>query len=241
MTTIEAIETTYAGCRFRSRLEARWAVLFDHMGIKWQYEPQGYEINVAGEKRPYLPDFWLDNVDGGTWCEVKGSPEGLDLPLLAYAAHPEHGLPGNLAGGKAYGGHRLLILGPIPPEDPWASPLHCVLTWRGNDAAPGVYATSALFFGPALIGTDLTAPVLGPDGTIYTGKPELWATISGSEKVFTGMSVAYRIARMARFEHGERPQIPEPLDLGSEPALVGADVRDRIAGLRAKHSTDGAA
>lgn len=29
--TIRAIETRYAGCRFRSRLEARWAVFFDHL------------------------------------------------------------------------------------------------------------------------------------------------------------------------------------------------------------------
>jgi hypothetical protein len=31
---MKAIETRYAGCLFRSRLEARWAVLFDHLGIE---------------------------------------------------------------------------------------------------------------------------------------------------------------------------------------------------------------
>lgn len=36
-----ALTTRYAGCRFRSRLEARWAVFFDHLGIEWEYEPQG--------------------------------------------------------------------------------------------------------------------------------------------------------------------------------------------------------
>lgn len=30
---IKAIETRYAGCLFRSRLEARWAVFFRHVGI----------------------------------------------------------------------------------------------------------------------------------------------------------------------------------------------------------------
>lgn len=30
MTALAAIETTYAGCRFRSRLEARWAVALDN-------------------------------------------------------------------------------------------------------------------------------------------------------------------------------------------------------------------
>lgn len=41
---IQAIETSYKGCRFRSRLEARYAVFFDALGIEWQYEPQGFEI-----------------------------------------------------------------------------------------------------------------------------------------------------------------------------------------------------
>lgn len=33
--TIKAIETRYAGCR-RSRLEARWAVVFDTLGFAWE-------------------------------------------------------------------------------------------------------------------------------------------------------------------------------------------------------------
>jgi len=37
MTTIKPIETHYAGHRFRSRLEARWAVFLDAMEIPWQY------------------------------------------------------------------------------------------------------------------------------------------------------------------------------------------------------------
>jgi len=39
---IAAIPTRYAGCHFRSRLEARWAVFFDHMRIDWVYEPEGF-------------------------------------------------------------------------------------------------------------------------------------------------------------------------------------------------------
>lgn len=37
-------ETSYAGCLFRSRLEARWAVFFDTLGIRWEYEPDRYSI-----------------------------------------------------------------------------------------------------------------------------------------------------------------------------------------------------
>jgi hypothetical protein len=64
---IKAIPTRYAGCHFRSRLEARWAVFFDSLGIAWEYEPQGFEL-VRGER--YLPDFWLPLIE--VWLEVKG-------------------------------------------------------------------------------------------------------------------------------------------------------------------------
>jgi hypothetical protein len=46
-----AIETVYAETRFRSRLEARWAVFFDLVGWPWAYEP----IDLTG----YIPDFVL--------------------------------------------------------------------------------------------------------------------------------------------------------------------------------------
>ena len=42
MAEIKAIETIYNGYRFRSRLEARWAVFFDEIGIKYEYEKEGY-------------------------------------------------------------------------------------------------------------------------------------------------------------------------------------------------------
>lgn len=67
--TPKAIETEYAGHRFRSRLEARWAVLFDQMGWAWEYEPQGFELS-SGER--YLPDFWLPGLR--MHAEVKPGP-----------------------------------------------------------------------------------------------------------------------------------------------------------------------
>jgi hypothetical protein len=41
---LKPIETHYLGCRFRSRLEARWAVFFEALGIKWWYEPEGFSL-----------------------------------------------------------------------------------------------------------------------------------------------------------------------------------------------------
>jgi hypothetical protein len=66
--TIKAIETLYRGYRFRSRLEARWAVAFDHMGLRWEYEPEGFELSDGTR---YLPDFLL-HIDGKkVWVEIK--------------------------------------------------------------------------------------------------------------------------------------------------------------------------
>lgn len=65
---LKPIETEYAGYRFRSRIEARWAVFFDTLEIEWAYEPQGFDL-PSGR---YLPDFWLPGIRGGIWYEVKG-------------------------------------------------------------------------------------------------------------------------------------------------------------------------
>jgi hypothetical protein len=65
---MKAIETRYNGHRFRSRLEARWAVFFDRLGVEWEYEPEGFELK-DGTK--YLPDFYLPKFEGGCWVEVK--------------------------------------------------------------------------------------------------------------------------------------------------------------------------
>ena len=67
---IKAIETTYNGYKFRSRLEARWAVFFDVANIKYEYEPEGYEL---ADNERYLPDFYLPDED--IFVEVKAPRE----------------------------------------------------------------------------------------------------------------------------------------------------------------------
>lgn len=69
--TIKAIETSYKGYRFRSRLEARWAVFFDALKIKWEYEQEGFKLS---DNTSYLPDFYLPTFEGGIYVEVK--PDG---------------------------------------------------------------------------------------------------------------------------------------------------------------------
>lgn len=70
---IKAIQTKYKGYNFRSRLEARWAVFFDAMGIKWEYEPEGFDLGAVGW---YLPDFRIESKGKKAWVEVKGGLSG---------------------------------------------------------------------------------------------------------------------------------------------------------------------
>jgi len=69
---LKAIETEYKGYRFRSRLEARWAVFFDALGFQWEYEPEGFDLNGVW----YLPDFRVKTPQGNDiWYEIK--PNGV--------------------------------------------------------------------------------------------------------------------------------------------------------------------
>jgi hypothetical protein len=90
------IETFYKGYKFRSRLEARWAVFFDKMGIEFQYEPEGFKLKSGW----YLPDFWLPQVN--MWAEVKPNEfnkreyflaydlsESTDRPILMLVGEPD--------------------------------------------------------------------------------------------------------------------------------------------------------
>ena len=62
---IKAIDTVYNGYKFRSRLEARWAVFFDTLSIDYEYEKEGFDLDGTW----YLPDFWIPNWN--CWIEIK--------------------------------------------------------------------------------------------------------------------------------------------------------------------------
>lgn len=219
--TIQSINTYYSGHHFRSRLEARWAHVFNDLGMRWEYEPQGYR--VGEERRPYLPDFLLPDV--GWWIEVKGSQDRLDMALLADAVHPTKGL------GPDGSSTNLLILGQIPDTN-GAAPLHHSVT---RDAYCGQLhrCSDGCEFPPTLYGLHLlmTAPDLersGADmGTLSAKDLAKWRSW-GAMPIPVGRPVtkhpkgdltkpmlhpaivagphleaAYTLGRTARFEHGE--------------------------------------
>ena len=65
MKTIKAIDTIYRGYRFRSRLEARWAVFMDAINVRFEYEGEGFAFDGVA----YLPDFFLPDMN--CFLEIK--------------------------------------------------------------------------------------------------------------------------------------------------------------------------
>lgn len=193
-TRIKPIETFYAGCRFRSRLEARWAVFFDSIGCRWEYEPQGFGIGG----KAYLPDFLL--VDCGTWVEVKGNPDDLDTGLMTAAALALPEMHCTVERGP-----RLLILGPMPmpvAEGDWAwlglSPSCDELRDFGPiDSGHYGFGSYRKNLRPWWCGNTSTADAYragdGPAGWL---EPHI-------DQYESGVPEAYSAARSARFEYGE--------------------------------------
>ena len=55
MSAYQNIPTIYKGINFRSRLEAKYACVFDQLGWKWEYEP----VDFKG----WIPDFVIRGVN----------------------------------------------------------------------------------------------------------------------------------------------------------------------------------
>ena len=192
---IKAIQTEYAGCRFRSRLEARWAVFFDTLGVDWQYEPQGYEGNGVR----YLPDFLLPEWD--LFVEVKGELGHADYMKIMAA------VPALKAPPDKQTCPTLLILGPVPrPGAVW---LHIRL-----DLIMGAIKVQQAFFeangwarayddGGVIKGL---RGDLGPEETEWARRLWLDPRPDGRLIVDPLVDEAYRAARSARFEFGQPPR-----------------------------------
>src|SRR5882724_4005731 len=62
---MQPIPTEYKGTKFRSRTEARWAIFMNSLGVRYDYELEGYDLNGLF----YLPDFWLPEQE--IFLEIK--------------------------------------------------------------------------------------------------------------------------------------------------------------------------
>lgn len=184
---IQAIETEYAGCRFRSRLEARWAVAFDNLGVRWQYEPEGLDINGVH----YLPDFVLPDM-GCMTVEVKGCMAETDVRKVLALARS----------------NPVLVLGEIPrPGDSGPDFLLFVTT-----LAYGLVARH-VSFAPYWGGWSVESggQCQGPDDPDRVVEWALGLFDSGHSacdeiRQSEEAASAFTAARSARFEHGETPR-----------------------------------
>lgn len=189
---MKAIETEYKGYKFRSRLEARWAVFFDACGVKWEYEPEGFDL---GDGVYYLPDFLLHNVHDRNgkgapfdlYVEVKGQMTAEDAKKIRKFYEAGCSQSGYIELSK----NAILVVGNIPNLDDMFD--------TSYDEQYGVY-----FYNFATIDGDCFGAFPGVD---YDGKFVLF----GHEGNYTcdmdegATEDAYCLARQARFEHGETP------------------------------------
>jgi hypothetical protein len=106
---VTSLRTQYGDILFRSRLEARWAVWMDEVGIKWEYEPVWLETRYGN----WLPDFRLED---GRWAEVKG--------VLSPREHERLITLASLVGGHE--GRDVVLLGHMPKKRSirWPVQLH---------------------------------------------------------------------------------------------------------------------
>ena len=200
---MQAIQTEYNGYKFRSRLEARWAVFFDKLGVIYEYEPEGFDLGEAGW---YLPDFYLPQSD--IWLEIKPAtyseqgfiewPDGETL-VKATAFAVKHNI--------------YVIMG--TPDDPWVNMGECKYegfpVYGPHGDVPGGACDSNHFF--------CRCPECKKLGIKFEARSERipcdcknkeswqhgkegrsWGLIND-----TKLRLAYKAAKQARFEHGETP------------------------------------
>lgn len=178
----KAIETYFDGYRFRSRLEARWAVFFKTLGIPYEYEIEGYQMGDLF----YLPDFWLPEQE--YWIEIKGEypDEGEDRKARMLCEGTDQ---------RVY-----LFYEGIPDPDRLFEACSCF-----------AYFPSQYYDGTIIAQRDedyrwCQCPVCGYCGVSYCGKNERlpcphqneWG--KGSNYASDELVEAYRVARSARFE-----------------------------------------
>lgn len=205
MADYSPIETRYNGYRFRSRLEARWAVFFDAMGITYEYEPEGLKIK---DGKYYLPDFYLPQLH--CYFEVKRAPKKIMrscLPREEYSEEIEK---------IAYGSHSNEWAGIIAFGDPydhymWIFCQDVSDSSGGSYNAPVVFGLYPATGKPMLCSWDdcrdrtfLTRFGHGDEIQMETGTAILY--YNDSNPYITEKVIAAELkARQARFEHGETP------------------------------------
>lgn len=216
-----AIQTWYNGCYFRSRLEARWAVLFDRLSIRWEYEPQGYHLRATPiEEREQLQ---AEACRRDPWCQKEGHsvsycepiPGEHDDDLGQYL--PDFWLPDAKMWWEVKGNPHL---GPADQKKPLrlatVTGFPCVravgdIPWYTEHRFDGLVSRSFYSFHSIFYpwwGRDFVAPYHceSCDHVQLDLQTVRQCPTCGSPRYSHGTPMlmkAYKAARSARFEHGE--------------------------------------
>jgi hypothetical protein len=115
------IPTFHAGVLFRSRTEARHAIFFEELDLKWEYETQGFD---SGSR--YLPDFAVFAPLGLIWAEVKSrwdaDPSGVARFQQFVMHRPQPSRAALLTGIPDAGNSILVYGGDLDAVDPLKGP-----------------------------------------------------------------------------------------------------------------------
>lgn len=215
---IKAIQTSYSGYRFRSRLEARWAVFFDALKLKWVYEPEGF---VLPNGVHYLPDFQITSPTGlKQWYEIKPEDVGTDPKFTAF----EQALLASRESRQEMPVTHAQLLSGDPLT--WLTP-HLTGTWQkpaSGGLCPRCGALHTTFsYGPLIdfdyevaVGCwacDMDTPDGGghddEKGALGICRPHKGVVMMTKTRwllALMRLKVAATKARGARFEHGESPR-----------------------------------
>lgn len=194
---IKPIETDYNGYRFRSRLEARWAVFFDALHVPYEYEPEGFDL---GNGLYYLPDFRVKcygkRGDYGSdpfnlYIEVKGQMTIEDVKKIetfagVWGKEEDFVVPEN----------PILIVNSIPSFG----------GSHNSDVTESYRRMDGFLIYPfnyeLIDGDHFAAYPAAHNGRFY-----LWGDDSSyiNKEDVDNVERAYDAARKARFEHGEKP------------------------------------
>jgi hypothetical protein len=205
----KAISTRYHGYNFRSRLEARWAVVFETLGLNWRYEAEGWQ-SPSGDR--WLPDFLLEIQGKKVWVEIK--PPG----------HGDEEVLGRMAEGMSGDEYIWAIAADIPDPkrlseewDPiWQGhyggslegQFDMFFRWRLEDGAEGVGQDNNYYLCICVDCSTVGIQFDRRSARIDCGCPKGGPEFGIGDKNYTSshptILKAYAAARAARFEHDDR-------------------------------------
>lgn len=202
---LRSLPTYYKGITFRSRLEARWAMVFDQLNIAWEYEPEGIQIPQSDWFLPfmdqfsYLPDFYLPEFDH--YVEVKGHLTDEDYWKMIRIVWELSGGFGNIY--EHPNGRPLMVLGNLGTGHHYTKPMFLF----NKEGSIYAYLSGEVVYDFWAYPKDWCGWLVGSDSECLSKEEieiakELICNNNHSFPIHCDWSRAIRNARSARFDQG---------------------------------------